>query len=74
MTAAVGLDPGFDLPGLLLHGGKPGALGLVKAVVADAQDPEVPFQQGTTWPKFPFQWQQVPGSSKSAGAVGLPNS
>ena len=45
VTAAVGLEVGLDLFGLLQHGGKFGLFSLIKAIVADAQHPEAVSQK-----------------------------
>ena len=45
VTAAVGLEVGLDLFGLLQHGGKFSLFSLIKTIVADAQHPEAVSQK-----------------------------
>ena len=54
VTTAVGLEVGFDLLGLLNHGGKFGLLGFVKAIVADTQYPETVCQKWNHRTKIAF--------------------
>ena len=69
MTAAMFLDVRFYFLCFLRHGRKLCVFRLIKAVIADAEYSKILFQQRNDSPKIAFQWQQVPGSSKSAGAL-----
>ena len=54
VTTAVGLEVGFDLLGLLQHGGKFALLGFIKAIVADTQHPETVCQKWNHRTKIAF--------------------
>ena len=57
----------------LKHRGKLCALRFVKAVIAYTSTRQSAASRGMTCPILLRQWQQVPGSSKIAGAFSAPN-
>ena len=72
MSAAMLLNVSFYFLCFLQYSGKLGMFRLIEAVVADAENAIAVRQRGMTRPKLPFQWQQVPGSSRMTGACSAP--
>ena len=72
MPAAMFLNVSFYSLCFLQYSGKLGMFRLIEAVVADAENAIAVRNSGMTFSKLPFQWQQVPGSSRITGAFSPP--